>query len=956
MLNRLAAVLLITSVSVSVQAQDGARVRIAVLDGMELPYEVVDGLAVHAGDIILGTAEEVAGWTAQSSSSRGRRSLPVLGAVPMGHTRSGLFCTWPDGIVPYVIDADVPARERQELVEAIRAWDEMTVLRFVPREPQHRDYVRFTFGTPGGAWRCHDLDTGGIGETRLQVEPNDSSGNLLHVIGHKIGLEHENQRRDRDRWLTVFRDNIAETPYARSAWHPQLHYGADVGVYDYRSIMHYRFIEPAKQRNHARPYAAETVPPGMPFGAAGELSPGDVDSVARLYGHVPAEHTVSTNPPGLEIIVDGERMTAPASFTWESDSEHTLEVPSPQFRDGARFLFGRWSDDGDRVHTITATRDTTLYQASFIAQHKVSTGVRVWCRDANPTCSPEDVSITVIPESPDGYYTLRTPLDVAATLSASSPLRLLWWDFRADYYAAFLRQYVDGTSSNPVRIFAMSGLTYEAVVGDGPVFRVESNVDPVRVSVGDWWGETPVVFPVPERFAGPTIVAPKPHDLRGAGFRHRFRSWSDGGDVTHALQVPPDADSTLTLNLDTDYRLTTRAWQSWHNRIETVPTSADGFYPEGTEVRLRAVAGPDSEFLGWNGAVWGREPTATVVMNDGQLAEAVFALDATELQPGIPVEVSLQGLRWDDTVPDFARHYIQPPAGASHIEVEFRTRAAVPREAGLFVADTDIWPNWVHQETADRVLRPGDVATITIPRPPRRWPAAYFILVRAPEADGGSPMLEGTLVVRTGGRSGNRSPQSRARLEDRTLGANDGPLAMDVARGFTDPDGDALTHTAMSSAETVATTSVWGSTVTVTPLAGGSATITVAATDVGGSNTTARQAFRVTVRQSFTDHPIVPGVTPVRAGHFTELRARIDRVRTTAGLGRFAWTDPVLTARATPVRLVHLGELRSALADAYAAAGRPAPNWTDSATTAEAVPIRAAHLMELRSAVLALEE
>ena len=34
-------------------------------------------------------------------------------------------------------------------------------------------------------------------------------------------------------------------------------------MYDYRSIMHYRFIEPAKQRNHARPYAAETVPPGI---------------------------------------------------------------------------------------------------------------------------------------------------------------------------------------------------------------------------------------------------------------------------------------------------------------------------------------------------------------------------------------------------------------------------------------------------------------------------------------------------------------------------------------------------------------------------------------------------------------------------------------------------------------------------------------------------------------------
>ena len=105
----------------------------------------------------------------------------------------------------------------------------------------------------------------------------------------------------------------------------------------------------------------------------------------------------------------------------------------------------------------------------------------------------------------------------------------------------------------------------------------------------------------------------------------------------------------------------------------------------------------------------------------------------------------------------------------------------------------------------------------------------------------------------------------------------------------------------------------------------------------------------------FSDHPIVPHVTPVQALHFAELRERIDEVRSAAGLTAFSWTDSVLRAGVTPVRLVHLLELREALGAAYAAVGRPAPVWTDPVALSGTTAIRAAHLMELRAAVLALE-
>ncbi len=179
---------------------------------------------------------------------------------------------------------------------------------------------------------------------------------------------------------------------------------------------------------------------------------------------------------------------------------------------------------------------------------------------------------------------------------------------------------------------------------------------------------------------------------------------------------------------------------------------------------------------------------------------------------------------------------------------------------------------------------------------------------------------------------------------------------VDVAGAFQDPDGDALTYAAISSAPGIAAVAVSGDRVTVRPVATGTATVTVTATDVDGSNTAATQTFTVeVVRLVFTDDPIRPGITPVRAIHFTELRSRIDWLRQAAGLQRFAWTDPSLTAGATRMRLVHLLELRAALAEALTGTSRAVPNWTDPAPVAGTTPIRAAHLMELRAAVMDLE-
>ena len=215
-------------------------------------------------------------------------------------------------------------------------------------------------------------------------------------------------------------------------------------------------------------------------------------------------------------------------------------------------------------------------------------------------------------------------------------------------------------------------------------------------------------------------------------------------------------------------------------------------------------------------------------------------------------------------------------------------------------------------------------------------------------------VLDATALVVAGWRGElpagvNQPPVAVGELPDQRLSVFQGTVDVDVSPAFLDPDGDALRYAASSTDPAVVTARAEGARVTLAAVAAGTVEVRVTATDPGGLG--AVQSFTVTV----PDDAIVPGVTPVRAIHFTALRSRIDAVRAVAGLAAYGWTDAVLVAGVTPIRLVHLLELRMALEAAYAARGRPAPLWTDAAPVSGTTPIRAAHLLELHAAAAALE-
>jgi hypothetical protein len=114
---------------------------------------------------------------------------------------------------------------------------------------------------------------------------------------------------------------------------------------------------------------------------------------------------LSTNPPNLNVVLDGSAYKAPAVLGLPYLSTHLLTV-FPQSATGARFVFSAWADGSPGpARTITVDQSNAEYTANFDAQY------RIFAAPNDPAAG----TVTVAPPTSDGYYPANSMVTVTAT-------------------------------------------------------------------------------------------------------------------------------------------------------------------------------------------------------------------------------------------------------------------------------------------------------------------------------------------------------------------------------------------------------------------------------------------------------------------------------------------------------------------------------------------------------------
>jgi hypothetical protein len=603
-------------------AQDnGPEIRSGIYRGRNVTYAVIHGQNVYEGDILLEKVEP--------RLSRNQIKPPTVGvAYPVN--------LWPGvgGVhqIPYVI-----TNGAINLTTALNDFNTTfpNFIQFIPRTSQ-TDYVNFDFDSGNFSGQCESSVGRVGGEQTVGGSASCSVGTLLHECGHVVGLWHEQSRSDRDQYVTYNYQNVIKGSAIN--FNQLLDNAQNLTLYDYGSIMHY--IPFAFSANGGP--TLESMPPGIPLSNTVGYTAADIDGIMRLYSVIPTEVTVTTNPPGLQIIVDGATVTAPQVFPWTLNSMHTLDIPAnAQTQNGTTYIYGRWNDSTAASHTITVTPGdnmvsqpstapaVTVYTANFIELVGFDPSVY----PANSGTMTEAPSAMTVTGASGLFYTVRQGVTLTATPNTGY-----------NFYS--FSSYMPGAvSSNPKTVYMESmppSPSVQALFTPDAVTTVATTPGDVGIGVlidnSDFWY-------TPKNFSSyydsgwttgstHTLSVSSPQLPYSINTQYVFHNWSDGGAQAHMITVPP-GNSVFAATMTPEFVPVYYVNEGCAGGISVAPISTmNGFYDYGTVLTFTETPASGWKFTGWQNDLSGKMNPQTLTLSSEALVTADYNTTGTPLTLG----------------------------------------------------------------------------------------------------------------------------------------------------------------------------------------------------------------------------------------------------------------------------------------------------------------------------------
>lgn len=355
-----------------------------------------------------------------------------------------------------------------------------------------------------------------------------------------------------------------------------------------------------------------------------------------------------TNPPGLQVLVDGATVSTPVSpastssggctpnynalppnapagfptlcvgeFDFLPGSTHTIGAPSPQLDNmQGTWVFEQFSN-GLTQNSTYVVPNTTTYADTLTAGFAPGVHVSLFTVPAG---------LKLMIDGRDNWpgYTFIWGQGETHQVSAETP------QTQAGRTWTFSSWSDGGAQSHAVVVpTGVTGLSLSATYGELSQITFTSSPPGLTFTVDGATCTTPCVA---NKAAGSTSTVVIPGSVPyAAGSRYDFTSWSDGGSGSTRTITYNSGAQTLTANYQTSYQLTLASNPAKGGTFTLSPTSPDGYYASGTQVSVTAVPAPGYKFVEWTGALSTFVNPSSIPMN------APFAVTANYISvPYIP--------------------------------------------------------------------------------------------------------------------------------------------------------------------------------------------------------------------------------------------------------------------------------------------------------------------------------